>query len=337
MMDQSEKSIRLLWAALLLVGAGFLLAAAVFRQLAWWFLLIWTALSIGLSAFAFARIRRQVNQTMERVDETIAALVDGRRTDDFDPNADTLLGKFQTQIMALYQILEATRQREKTLRQQMESSVSDLVHQLNTPITNIALYGDFLLNEDLTEEERRHCTRAIVSQTEKLGFLGEGFAKISRLENDIIHLKPAAAPLLPVVLQAIDQVQAKAAAHGNTIVLLGDQQLICQMDSKWTGEALYNLLDNAVKYSDPDTAITVSMAAYDIFVRVDVLDRGLILAQEDYAKVFQRFYRANEAADKNGVGLGLYLAREIIRGQGGYIKAGQSPDGQMCFSLFLLK
>ena len=239
--------------------------------------------------------------------------------------------------MALYQILEATRQREKTLRQQMESSVSDLVHQLNTPITNIALYGDFLLNEDLTEEERRHCTRAIVSQTEKLGFLGEGFAKISRLQNDIIHLKPAAAPLLPVVLQAIDQVQAKAAAHGNTIVLLGDQQLICQMDSKWTGEALYNLLDNAVKYSDPDTAITVSMAAYDIFVRVDVLDRGLILAQEDYAKVFQRFYRANEAADKNGVGLGLYLAREIIRGQGGYIKAGQSPDGQMCFSLFLLK
>ncbi len=337
MMDQSEKSIRLLWAALLLVGAGFLLAAAVFRQLAWWLLFIWTALSIGLSAFTFARIRRQVNQTMERVDETIAALVDGRRTDAFDPNADTFLGKFQTQIMALYQILEATRQREKTLRQQMESSVSDLVHQLNTPITNIALYGDFLLNEDLTEEERRHCTRAIVSQTEKLGFLGEGFAKISRLENDIIHLKPAAAPLLPVVLQAIDQVQAKAAAHGNTIVLLGDQQLICQMDSKWTGEALYNLLDNAVKYSDPDTAITVSMAAYDIFVRVDVLDRGLILAQEDYAKVFQRFYRANEAADKNGVGLGLYLAREIIRGQGGYIKAGQSPDGQMCFSLFLLK
>ena len=337
MMDQSEKSIRLLWAALLLVGAGFLLAAAVFRQLAWWLLFIWTALSIGLSAFTFARIRRQVNQTMERVDETIAALVDGRRTDAFDPNADTFLGKFQTQIMALYQILEATRQREKTLRQQMESSVSDLVHQLNTPITNIALYGDFLLNEDLTEEERRHCTRGIVSQTEKLGFLGEGFAKISRLENDIIHLKPAAAPLLPVVLQAIDQVQAKAAAHGNTIVLLGDQQLICQMDSKWTGEALYNLLDNAVKYSDPDTAITVSMAAYDIFVRVDVLDRGLILAQEDYAKVFQRFYRANEAADKNGVGLGLYLAREIIRGQGGYIKAGQSPDGQMCFSLFLLK
>ena len=337
MMDQSEKSIRLLWAALLLVGAGFLLAAAVFRQLAWWLLFIWTTLSIGLSAFTFARIRRQVNQTMERVDETIAALVDGRRTDAFDPNADTFLGKFQTQIMALYQILEATRQREKTLRQQMESSVSDLVHQLNTPITNIALYGDFLLNEDLTEEERRHCTRAIVSQTEKLGFLGEGFAKISRLENDIIHLKPAAAPLLPVVLQAIDQVQAKAAAHGNTIVLLGDQQLICQMDSKWTGEALYNLLDNAVKYSDPDTAITVSMAAYDIFVRVDVLDRGLILAQEDYAKVFQRFYRANEAADKNGVGLGLYLAREIIRGQGGYIKAGQSPDGQMCFSLFLLK
>ena len=337
MMDQSEKSIRLLWAALLLVGAGFLLAAAVFQQLAGSLLFIGTALSIGLSAFTFARIRRQVNQTMERVDETIAALVDGRRTDAFDPNADTFLGKFQTQIMALYQILEATRQREKTLRQQMESSVSDLVHQLNTPITNIALYGDFLLNEDLTEEERRHCTRAIVSQTEKLGFLGEGFAKISRLENDIIHLKPAAAPLLPVVLQAIDQVQAKAAAHGNTIVLLGDQQLICQMDSKWTGEALYNLLDNAVKYSDPDTAITVSMAAYDIFVRVDVLDRGLILAQEDYAKVFQRFYRANEAADKNGVGLGLYLAREIIRGQGGYIKAGQSPDGQMCFSLFLLK
>lgn len=337
MRDQTEKAIRLLWAALFMLGAAFLAAAAIWRALAWWLLLGWILLSLALSALCFGRISRLVNQTMEQVDETIAALLDGRQAAYFDPNADTLLGKFQTQIMALYQMLAATRQREQELRQQMESATSDLVHQLNTPITNITLYGEFLLGEELTEQQRRHFTEAIVSQAEKLGFLGEGLAKVSRLENDVIHLKPVPGPLLAPVLAAIDQVQAKAKTCGNTIILAGDQSLIARHDRKWTEEALYNLLDNAVKYSDDGTPITVTMTSYDIFVRIDVQNFGLTLKQEDYAKVFQRFYRASEAANLDGVGLGLYLAREIIRGQGGYIKASQTPDGQTRFSVFLLK
>lgn len=337
MRQQAERTVGLLLAGLALSGAASAVLAYRFPQSAP-IIILGLVLAAAMQVWAaFTHIRREVDGTLSQVDDTIRSLLDGRKEQYFSPNEDTLLGKFQAEIASLYELLTAGKAREEAAREELERTISHLVHQLNTPITNIRLYSDFLLEEDLTAGERQRFAQHIRAQAEKVSFLGEGFAKLSRLETGIMSFKVERQPILPMVLAAIDGAAAKASAHGNTIVLEGDQQLEAQFDLKWTQEALFNVLDNAVKYSGQGTAIEVEMCAYELFVRVSVTDAGQALPPEEYAQIFQRFYRGEAVREQEGVGLGLYLAREILRSQGGYIKAESLRDGRVQFALYLVK
>ena len=337
MRQSAQHGVGALLAALVVIGTAAAALAYAYPQRAPLILLGVVVAAAVLILLTFTAIEREVDGTLIQVDETIRALLDGRQEQYFSPNEDTLLGKFQTEIAALYELLTAGKAREEAAREELERTISHLVHQLNTPITNIRLYSNFLLEEDLTAEERQRFAQHIQAQAEKVSFLGEGLAKLSRLETGVMRLKVEHQPILPMVLAAIDGASAKASAHGNTIVLTGDQQLAARFDPKWTQEALFNVLDNAVKYSDSHTPIAVEMIAYELFVRISVTDSGQALAAEEYAQVFQRFYRSEAVREQEGVGLGLYLAREILRSQGGYIKAESLHDGRVRFSLYLLK
>lgn len=96
-----------------------------------------------------------------------------------------------------------------------------------------------------------------------------------------------------------------------------------------------NLLDNGVKYTPAGGRITVSVTLYELFCRIDVTDTGPGLAEEEQAKVFQRFYRSPAVQDQAGVGIGLYLVRQIAAGQGGYVRVDSAPGAGSIFSLFL--
>lgn len=305
-----------IWQAVLIIlGMGFLMLVLVF---------IW-----------YRRLRNKVDSTMEQVDATIDGLIHHRRPQYFSETEDSLLGKFQSEILQLHDMLTSYEVREKELRESLSGSISDLVHQINTPITNIRMYSGFLQDGGLTDEEQRQFAIKIQKQADKLSWLGEGFAKVSRMETGIISLQPEMQKILPVLLRAIDQVTLKAQEHGNEIALEGDQKQDAYLDAKWTEEVFYNLLDNAVKYSDEGSRIVAAMTRYEMYVRVDVRNRGLKIEKEEYPKVYQRFYRSGQVQEQEGVGLGLYLAREIVRGQQGYMKVGRNEVGETVFSVFL--
>ena len=103
---------------------------------------------------------------------------------------------------------------------------------------------------------------------------------------------------------------------------------------KWTLEALGNLVDNALKYTETGT-VRVSVMEYQLFVRIDVEDTGIGIREEDMAGIFARFYRGEAVRESEGVGLGLYLARQIVTQEGGYLKAEAVPGGGSRFSMFL--
>lgn len=247
MRQSAQHGVGALLAALVVIGTAAAALAYAYPQRAPLILLGVVVAAAVLILLTFTAIEREVDGTLIQVDETIRALLDGRQEQYFSPNEDTLLGKFQTEIAALYELLTAGKAREEAAREELERTISHLVHQLNTPITNIRLYSNFLLEEDLTAEERQRFAQHIQAQAEKVSFLGEGFAKLSRLETGVMRLKVEHQPILPMVLAAIDGASAKASAHGNTIVLTGDQQLAARFDPKWTQEALFNVLDNAVQ------------------------------------------------------------------------------------------
>lgn len=294
--------------------------------------------NLGIFSIAYQNIAKNVNTIMQNVDDCIQSMIDGQPIQKFSIKEESLLGKFQMQLLKLYQILNNAKKQEEKMRKEMGNLITDLVHQINTPLTNIQMYTEFLIQDELSKEEKKHMYEILNTQIKKLGWFAEGFTKTARLEEDIRKLNPKKQPILPMILSAIDEISLKAQDHGNEISLEGKQDIQAFYDRRWTEEAIFNLLDNAVKYGREGTTIFVKMSAYDLFVRIDIMNYGDIIPKEEYPKLFYRFYRGKNAAlIKEGVGLGLYLARQIITEQGGYIKIQKESGKGNLFTIFLLK
>ncbi|MEG1458408.1 MAG: HAMP domain-containing sensor histidine kinase [Acetivibrio sp.] len=211
--------------------------------------------------------------------------------------------------------------------------VSDISHQTKTPIANIYLYAQLLGESNLPEKESA-CTHALLAQADKLNFLISALVKTSRLENGIIVLAPKYQPVQPLLEEVLAQNSAKAAQKNITLHGTSTMESAC-FDAKWTNEALLNIVDNAVKYTPVGGEIFMSVTAYSRFCRLTIRDTGMGIAEDEQAKIFTRFYRSKEVQCQEGVGIGLYLAREIISGEGGYIKVASKPGSGSTFSIFL--
>lgn len=304
-----------------------LMAAGIYGL---WNLIIFSA--------AYVLITRVVNETIRQINDCIQSLIDGTPRQHFSMEEETLPGKFQMQIMKLYHIMDGAREKEEQMRRELSEIVADMIHQVNTPLTNIQMYSSFLTKDDLPPKDREQICEVIDAQIEKLGWFAEGFGKTVRMDEDMMQLNPKVQPILDMILGAIDQASLKAWEHHNELVLSGDQTIQAVYDRRWTEEAMFNLLDNAIKYGKEGCPVTVDMTAYDLFVRIDIKNWGDEIPKEEYNKIFSRFYRGQNAMFvKEGVGLGLYLVRKIVAEQGGYVKVGSYNGKGNVFSLFLRK
>ena len=164
-------------------------------------------------------------------------------------------------------------------------------------------------------------------------FLIDSLVKLSRLENGILQLAPQAEALKPMLTLAVKETESKARAKGLELIL-HDMDEKAYFDSKWTLEAICNILDNAVKYTN-EGSISLSVTAYEMFVRIDIKDSGIGIKEEELSKIFSRFYRSEDTKNMEGVGIGLYLSRQIISGEGGYIKVSSVYGQGSTFSVFL--
>lgn len=237
-------------------------------------------------------------------------------------------------------LLENENNRQQ--KQVIQGLISDISHQTLTPIANLKLYAQ-LLQEAVcpaTEEEATinpelsELTATLCGQTEKLDFLIQSLVKLSRMETGLIGVHPQTAKIQSLFDDVHREYGKKAAQKGISLTF-EESSLKAFFDLKWTGEALGNIVDNAVKYTQSGGKVCVSARAYTFFVRIDVADNGIGIAAEEFHKIFSRFYRSLSADDQPGVGIGLYLAREIMRAQRGYIKVASKEGEGTVFSVFL--
>ena len=156
---------------------------------------------------------------------------------------------------------------------------------------------------------------------------------MSRLESGIISLKPEKNSLNDIILQAVKSVYSKAKAKDITIVFDCEQDYILYLDFNWTAEAITNVLDNAVKYTQNGGTVRLNMTEYASYLRLDITDNGIGIPEEEQAQIFNRFYRGKYSTGVDGVGIGLYLTRDIMTKQKGYIKVISNDTGTT-FSLF---
>ena len=277
--------------------------------------------------------RLKLKRTFDSLEKILNEAIEGTYTaDSFD---ESRLSRLETKLEEYLSSASISAQNVKNEKDKLKELISDISHQTKTPIANLVLYGELLEGTELTAEQKSN-VKAIQTQTEKLRFLIDSLVKLSRLESGIIQLERKKTEVFPILQNVVEQVRERAAAKGLELVLI-QNDVAANIDSKWTQEAIFNIADNAVKYTDKGS-ITISATEFDMFVRVDVSDTGKGIPEEEQAKIFGRFYRGSATKSEEGVGIGLHLAREIISGQGGYIKVKSNPDEPgTTFSIFLPK
>ncbi|HJG28496.1 MAG TPA: HAMP domain-containing histidine kinase, partial [Subdoligranulum variabile] len=220
-------------------------------------------------------------------------------------------------------------------KDQISRLISDISHQTKTPVANLQLYAQLLAEQPLTPQEEE-CAGTILTQAAKLQTLIEALVKTSRLENGILAVHPEISELSYVVDRAVTQYVPKAAEKGIVLTAVSTEGKAV-FDPKWTEEALCNLLDNAVKYTPSGGAVTVTVKNYEMFSAICVTDTGPGIPEAEQARIFGRFYRSAGNYQEQGVGIGLYLTRQIAEKQGGYVKVESIPGTGSTFSLFFTR
>lgn len=279
---------------------------------------------------------RYNDDLLEQITLLIEALVEQQERQIFSEAEDTLTARLQHQLLKLRNILTAQNQMLAQEKEQIKTLISDISHQIKTPIAAANTFAELLSDGELSAEERTEYITTLQMSLGKLTFLTNSLIKMSRLESGIISLKPEKNSLNEIVLQAVKTVYAKAKEKGILITFECGQAFEAVLDFNWTAEAISNVIDNAVKYTPQGGFVRLQITEYPSFLRLDISDNGVGIPEEEQAKIFGRFYRGKQSVGTDGVGIGLYLTREIINKQNGYMKVSSDGNGST-FSMFLKK
>lgn len=242
-------------------------------------------------------------------------------------------------VSQLRQILDAAAYKENQAvkeKNEVAELLSDLSHQLKTPLANIRMNMEILENEELDGEKRKEFQRLTAAQAEKMQWLMQSLLKASRLENGMIAFRAENTDIKETIARAVGAVYAQAEGKEIEICVEEFQDFSLYHNPKWTAEALTNLLENAVKYSPEGSTIRIGISRMDIYTGIQVSDQGIGIPAAEYNRIFQRFYRGKEVEQEEGTGLGLYLAQLILQQEKGYITVASKVGKGSTFTVFLL-
>lgn len=278
--------------------------------------------------------KRYIEDICFKLSDMLSSIYDLKEKEVFTCLDDSIFSKLQYQTIKVIKILKSQNIRIESDKNQIKSLISDIAHQLKTPLTNIKMYSELLDDDSISDKEKKEFNEVIMLSINRLIFLIESMIKMSRLEGGVINLKRECVDINETVLAAINQVRKKAQKKSIDIKFFKINKRKVNLDLKWTAEALFNIIENGVKYSKENTSICVKITEYQMFIRIDITNEGTVISEDEKSKIFKRFYRGVNSTDEEGIGIGLYLSRKIISMQDGYIKT-DSKNNKTTFSVFL--
>lgn len=320
----------------------------------------------GLALLVHRLDDNYISEVVSDLSKLTDALTELEEREIFPENEDTVISKLQSKVIKLTKILKTKNEASLREQENIKSLVSDISHQLKTPLANLMMYVGFLeeempckkkeegfseafysdINQNTLSGEHFCPEKNLVSSHEnksyhnekiheyvkiirlsvdRLNFLSESMIKISRLESGLIHLDMQKQSLNETVLKAVKDIYAKAKKKNVEIIYIEEQNIILSHDRNWTAEAVFNLLDNAVKYSDNGAKVYLNIKPFGMFASIEVTDENAPISEYERTRIFTRFYRGQNSRNSEGIGVGLYLSREIAVMQGGYmaLKVGE--------------
>lgn len=273
------------------------------------FLIVLLALMVGIILYKYIVLRSEMSELSDYIDK---ALDGNLEITEFDEKE---LSKIKSKLIKFLYASQVKEAKINTEKSKTKDLIADISHQTKTPITNLSLYIS-LLEDDPKDEY----IEIIKYELNKLEFLIQNLVKSSRLESDIISLQKHQANLKDIVEDALREFKVILDEKCISIDLKAED-LIFNLDERWLKEAIHNLVDNAIKYSPNGSTINISIYKSYLNYNLDIENECKDLSEETLPKIFERFYRGKNSVSKDGLGLGLFIAREIIEKHGGNIRA----------------
>lgn len=283
----------------------------------WMILLLVCAALLGAASLAVVRgYRKKMQAEMDTLLQALDRSIGGELLEaSFNESMNSAVAERLNRIVLLW---GEQRDRAEDERDTVKSLISDISHQVRTPLSNILLYAQLLKEQPLTEDGLLLADK-IQRHSEKLEFFMKELVKSSYAEKAIISLCPQMVDVRELVGTSCQMVEL-AALKKNIRMTRQDISASCYADKKWTIEAMANVLENAVKYSPENSVIAIETCLYDSFACVKIHDQGPGIREDEQGRVFERFYRGKDVKEQPGFGIGLYLTREVLSKEGGYVK-----------------
>ncbi len=342
-MNMRELSINkaCIFLGLLLLAAAGTVSAALYvltrNTAVVWYILLFSVFVLLCVICFVALLRRK----LVRFSDAFCGLMDDMLSGEAQPQQameeESLFYKINYRLGRLYEVMQENKNSIARERADLQELISDISHQVKTPIANLKMINNTLLENQVPPQKQMEFLTAQAGQLDKLDFLMQAMIKTSRLETGVICLEPKNQPVYDTLAAALGGILLNAEKKQIHVQVECPEQLNACHDRKWTGEALFNILDNAVKYTPAGGQIRVSAGGWEMYVKIDIADTGIGIPEQHQGTIFKRFYREEAVHEAEGIGIGLYLAREIVTLQGGYIRVVSEVGKGSVFSVFLLR
>ncbi len=278
---------------------------------------------------------RYVANAFNSIDQVLDSILSKSAYLPFEVTKDNRLAKLTHKAIKIIRMTASDISQTTQEKETIQSFISDMSHQMKTPLAGVSMYTDLLLEGNTTAVEQQEFLSRIKAGTEKLQWMMDSLVKLSRLEIGVIELAPVPVNIKQTISDSISSVYGAAANKNVSIKSAHFEDVPLLHDRKWTSEALTNILENAIKYSPPDSQIDIAVDPLPIYTKITVTDYGIGIAPSEWNSIFKRFYRGQNAQGVDGAGLGLYLVSLILEKQGGYILVDSKPEQYTTFSMFL--
>ncbi|MBE5942522.1 MAG: HAMP domain-containing histidine kinase [Lachnospiraceae bacterium] len=318
-----------------LIAVSFLLLGLVwiwFRQgaLTWEnssILLLFLIFTIVVYIFTYRRLHK-VYSEVETISEMMSEMMEGKEELPEEQYKEGAVGVLYTNFYKVVGILKENRNRELNEKIFLRDIISDISHQLKTPLASLNVFVDLLLEDKIEDETRRkQVLGEAANQLNRMEWMVLSMLKLARIEAGAIQFDKRSIPVKPILMQAMESVQFLVQKRNQTLLLECDDSVEMLCDGEWLTEAIINLLKNASDYSEEGKRIWLELEHTNVYTRIYVKDEGVGIAEKELPNIFKRFYRVHQEVNPNSVGIGLSLTKSIVEGMGGNIRV-QSEDGK---------
>lgn len=289
-------------------------------------------------------MKKRETEKFENINSIVNQFIKGEYIVNLPITIEEVHGKLNSNLESLGKKLLLNEERLNLEKEETKTLVTDISHQLKTPIASLKMCVSILNEDTLDKVERKEFMERSIDQVNHLEHLTAALINISRMETGLIKIERENKRIVDTILSAINSVYIKAEGKGILIDFESElsndiENILLPHDEKWTKEAIGNVLENAIKYSEKETKIIIKMSKLISFLRIEIQDQGIGIDKKEYTKVFRRFYRGKSEIVKKaeGSGVGLYLTRKILEEQGGNITVTSRKTSEGRGSTFVIQ